>query len=68
MRTNEINSIICCGDTVLDHLDGDVRTIDHFHDHGDGSASVFMTDGGVMALSEIKWNDESPSRSVFRSH
>jgi hypothetical protein len=66
MRVSEINEAICIGDTVIDKMDDDaVRTISHFENHGDNTASVFMTDGGVMALSEIVWNDEAPSTTPF---
>jgi hypothetical protein len=66
MRTSEINETICIGDTVIDKMDDDaVRTISRFQDHGDNTACVYMTDGGVMALSEIKWNDEEPYLAPF---
>jgi hypothetical protein len=69
MRVSEINEAICIGDTVIDKMDDDaVRTISHFENHGDNTACVFMTDGGVMSLAEIIWNDEEPYLAPFRTH
>jgi hypothetical protein len=58
MRTTEINVLIFEGDLVKDNMDdGKLRRVSHFHDHGDDTASVYMTDGGVMGLDEISFND-----------
>ncbi len=68
MRVSEINNAICIGDTVMDKMDGDaIRTIHRFEDHGDNTACVFMTDGGVMSLAEIIFNDEEPYLAPFRT-
>jgi hypothetical protein len=67
MKPREINSYIFTNDTVLDHMDDTVRKIERFQIHDDNDASVFMTDGGVIGLKEIKWNDESPSRAIFKT-
>jgi hypothetical protein len=58
MKTTEINVLIFEGDLVKDNLDdGKLRRVSHFHDHGDDTASVYMTDGGVMGLDEISFDD-----------
>lgn len=57
MRTNDINVLIFEGDHVLDNKDNAVREIKRIDDHGDDTASVYMIDGGVMALSEISFDD-----------
>ena len=58
MRTHEIDTLMCVGDHVIDRMDDDrIRQIESIHDHGDGTASVNMVDGGAMALSEISFDD-----------
>jgi len=58
MKTNDINTLIFEGDHVVDNMDDErIRQIETIHDHGDGTASVNMVDGGVMALSEIQFDD-----------
>jgi hypothetical protein len=53
MRTNDIGILIFVGDHVLDNTD----EISEIRDHGDGTASVHMVDGGVMSLDEIQFDD-----------
>lgn len=58
MLVNEINKMIFEGDCVIDHLDNDnVREIASFQIHDKYLATVYMTDGGVMGLDEIDFND-----------
>ena len=65
MRVNEIGVLIVEGDHVIDRMDNSVRKVSHFNDHGDNSASVYMEDGGVMALSEINANDIRLDSEVY---
>jgi hypothetical protein len=57
MKTNDINTLIFNGDHVLDNMDNTVRQVSEIQDHGDGTASVYMADGGVMDLAEIQFDD-----------
>ena len=58
MRTKDINVLIFDGDLVKDNMDeGRLRRVSEIQDHGDGTASVYMTDGGVMGLDEISLDD-----------
>lgn len=68
MRTNDIDKLIFIGDHVSDRMDGDrLREVTGFGEINGQSASVFMEDGGVMGLDEIKLEDiciESAIRAV----
>lgn len=58
MQTNDIDKLIFIGDHVSDRMDdGRLREITGFGEITGQSATVFMEDGGVMGLDEIKLED-----------
>lgn len=57
MKVSDINVLIFEGDTVIDRMDGTRREIQFFHIHDERDASVYMVDGGVMGLNEIRFDD-----------
>lgn len=68
MKMSDIRETIFEGDKVLDRMDNNsVREIARFQTHDDGNVSVFMTDGGVIGLDEIHWNDAEPSLAIFET-
>ena len=56
MKSFDINKHIFEGDHIIDPLDGEERTISGFVVHSVDEASVNLTDGGVMNISEIKYD------------
>jgi hypothetical protein len=64
MLASDLHTIICIGDTVLDHMDDTVRVISGFR-HNLESVTVHLEDGGVMALSEIHWDYSTRARATF---
>lgn len=58
MKPTDIGKSICLEDYVIDRQDGgELRQIARFGEIDRGDATVFMADGGVMALSEISSDD-----------
>jgi hypothetical protein len=50
------NGLVCTGDFVIDHLNHETRQIESI-ECADDFCSVLMTDGGVMGLEEISFDD-----------
>ena len=48
----DIGTMICEGDFVVDPLDNEIREVESFTDHEDGTATIHMVDGGIMGINE----------------